>query len=1115
MSDSISISNSHSYRFVTVEEFFADYKKWHKIEKAVSVSFNEENKTLTIGFDNIDGEVGKRCFMLLEFLRKDIFRVRFNPFKTSDRLASDRSDSYTFQNTRSVVQDTSEDLRKVLDKQEEFWIKSNQTDSYIELVTQYKSEFNSIKNIMRVVVSYNFFQIQVFNYPNWYNNSDEQGEEFKVWETEQNGIYYTFNGTEKEDYAILQVIQKPATAKYIGFGEQGGKSLCKNTAQVNYFNFDNMRYRQVYNVGPLDGREPLYHSDPFFMEFNGVPHQNSVYGIYIDNPSQILIDIGYANSSRYMYGTRFGDLDYYFFLGENAANIIDGFTSIVGRSRLKPRYALGYHQGCYGYENRKALEWVVQKYRDNNIPLDGLHIDVDVQNKYQTFTINEQEFPDPKGMFAWLKEKGIKCSTNITPIISNNDLNYQTYKEGLEKEYFVLDERHQAKETETWYYQDYDGGHEKLNKPNCPNYDDGKPFTGEVYYGNVHTQEGEKELGTSGHYPDLGILEIRKWWGKQYKYLFEMGLEFVWQDMTTPAIRNNRGDMRSFPFRLLVTNDFTSDNNPEKTPFIKMWNLFSYNLHKATYHGLNELGENFPDTLGERKNKRNFIVGRGSFTGMHRFAALWTGDNSSTWDFLKMNISQVISLGMCGMSICGQDIGGFEAANDSEKWAGPELIMRWTAAGAFLPWFRNHYMRKGRKEFQEPFQYMEWFNGNPPEPQDQYRMVLPVCKYYIELRYRLLQLFYDAMFENCLNGKPICRPMFLNDPTDKSLYNDKISFLDDQFFVGRDLLVAPILDEENKCRGKRDIYLPASSDWYCFKNNRQPLDGAVEGGTTIREFDAHLSADPNHINFIVPIYVRAGAIIPTVELEQYVGELNAKGLPNPITINIYPGETTNIPDGDEKLALHNFRKYYMYLDDGVSRSSAPPPPKKESSESDEKGKGEYRQTPSSAASKEESSGSDERGKGEYRQTPSSPALIKELPGSDKKGEGKYRQTLITHSYGYRLDHKERFIWITRIHDDYKPKEEYFFVAILHDPSELPARDVKSNIRNSSPLQSVSIDELEILPIKDGTLDERVKKLSDSEKNAWYYNENIDITFIKVFDHIPSAIEAITINIKYV
>jgi alpha-glucosidase len=444
---------------------------------------------------------------------------------------------------------------------------------------------------------------------------------------------------------------------------------------------------------------------------------------------------------------------------------------------------------------------------------------------------------------------------------------------------------------------------------------------------------------------------------------------------------------------------------------------------------------------------------------MHRFAALWTGDNSSSWDFLKMNVSQVISLGMCGMSICGQDIGGFEAEDDSQHWVGPELLMRWTAAGAFLPWFRNHYMRKGRKEFQEPFMYVEWFNQYQkpvPEPQAQYQMVLPVCKYYIELRYQLLQLFYDAMFENCLNGQPICRAMFLNDPSDKALYNDKVEFLDDQFFVSRDLLVAPILDEQNKCGGKRDIYLPAGSDWYCFKNNRQPLDNAVEGATTIRDFDAHLNADPSHINFIVPIYVRAGAIIPTIEVEKYVGErqANREQYPdgNPITINIYPGESTNVADSETGKKFSVQATYKMYLDDGVSRSSALP--------------------------------------------------TEELPGSDEMGKGEYRTVLIRHT-GYpnpNFDNKTRTISIERIHDHYTPFEKYFFVAILHDPSELPQRDSNSKKRTSSPLKKVSINEEEITLITGDTPEIRAESLNNYQQNAWYYNDNIDVSFIKVFDY---------------
>ncbi len=667
-----------------------------------------------------------------------------------------------------------------------------------------------------------------------------------------------------------------------------------------------------------------------------------------------------------MLGTRFGDLDYYVFLGEDPKNILDSFTGTVGRAELKPRYVLGYHQGCYGYENRSDLEWVVNKYREYNIPLDGLAVDVDVQDNYRTFTIDTANYPDPEGMFSYLRSQGVKCSTNITPVISKQDEHnpsyYATYKEGLEKGHFVMDKRYEPDNPESKFYQLYGSGNEYCtNNGWVEGFNSGEPYIGEVYYG---TDAAGKELGSPGHYADLGREEVREWWGKQYQYLYEMGLEFVWQDMTTPAIRETRGDMKGFPFRLYVTSDF-DQGHPKLEPALKVWNLYSYNLHKATYEGLNKLHE-LSDKLKWRENRRNFIIGRGSYVGSHRFAGLWTGDNSSDWDFLHLNISQVLSLGLHGLAVTGQDIGGFEAANrDDGKWASPELVIRWTAAGAFLPWFRNHYVRKGRKAFQEPFMYIEWFEqyqqGQIPEPKDLYYMVLPICKHYIELRYRLMQLFYDALFENTLDGLPICRPLFLNDPQDHSLYNDKDEFLNNEFFVRKDLLVAPVLSPQHKNNngGFRDVYLPQGSNWYCFKDNTEPLSTPIEGGATVREFDASLNLAGNHIHFIVPIFVRAGAVIPTIEVEQYVGQLNAEGKPNPITLNVYPG---------------NEGEYRLYLDDGISRSSAP------SAEVD-----------------------------------------------DPKANDEYRETLIAHHY---TSAQVREIKVERIHDNYKPFEDFFFVAIF-------------------------------------------------------------------------------------
>ena len=131
---------------------------------------------------------------------------------------------------------------------------------------------------------------------------------------------------------------------------------------------------------------------------------------------------------------------------------------------------------------------------------------------------------------------------------------------------------------------------------------------------------------------------------------------------------------------------------------IEIWALYSYNLHKATYEGLCR--------LKGREGKRNFVLGRGSFTGMFRYAGLWSGDNSSTWDFWRITIPQVLSMGLSGFAIFGTDTGGFEPATsstgngDEEHYCSPELLIRWYAGSFLLPWLRNHYVRKGRKWFQ-------------------------------------------------------------------------------------------------------------------------------------------------------------------------------------------------------------------------------------------------------------------------------------------------------------------------------------------------------------------------------------------------------------------------------
>lgn len=1083
---------SDKFEFKTVEEFFEDdgqiqtYRDWSTLGFVLGCNQPTDN-SIELKFET---DESTPCAILISFPTPTVFRLRFHPL-------AENAEFYPKANSRSIVMDSEQQLCSSFSSPA---LEIEETG--IDFTVFVKDSATNIAT-MKLVIKKNPYQLSVYKF---------DGSDYILAHQDAfNSIYYrkrvkySDDLGEKLEYSIIQAKEMPEKAKYIGFGEKGGENFIRNGSRLTYFNFDNMRYRQIYNNGPKDIREPLYDSNPFFLETNRYDDKKVVYGIFVDNLSETFFDLGSYNYNReYLFGSIYGDLDYYFYLGEDTQDVLKQYYNFVGKTRLKPRHSLGNQQGCYGYMNKYDLEDVTNGYRGNSIPLDGLHVDVDVQFNHCTFTMNEDSFP--ADTFDTLAGRGIKCSTNITPVVSYVNFDYKTFESGAKNGLFISADQ-------------INGGSSNSEASEIF-------YQGGVYYGG--------ERGTFGHYPDFARKEVRQWWGQQYRLLYSRGLEMVWQDMTTPAIPDPSeqentyiyapcaddywripdkitGDSRSLPFEQLVSDNSLKKYEGEsskakqrlakgdRAPAASIRNLYSYNLHKATYHGLNTLwlinpysfttvGENgitveesqniinalvkdkklelidashqlykvltpskaklaLPKSLKQyeaevqaileqsltiearRANKRNFIVGRGGFTGMHRFAALWTGDNASEWDFLQINISQVLALGMAGQSMSGQDIGGFEPANGTaQEWADPELFSRWIGAGAFLPWFRNHYSRKGTKKFQEPYKFQDVIDQVSPSEKYLYEAVLPISQYYVQLRYRLMQVFYDGLFKNTLDGLPIVKPLIVSDGHDNALYNDKAGYLNNEFMVGDSLLIAPVLKKENTgANGYRDIYVPSGSRWYSFKNNTQPLSAAVEGGTEIIGYNAQISASPDKVPFVVPIYVREGAILPTIELEQYVGELNKSHQMNPVTLNIYPGKET---------------EYIMFNDDGESRSSAP--------------------------------------KGLVEQ------------GADPLTNSEFRKTRIHHHF---VNDKQRDISLAWLHNNYAPLEDHYYVAIQDDP-DYPTEPL-SSIKLVSANISPSVDEhIEFINV--GSDEANAEALANSQTNAWYYNHSIRTSFVKVF-----------------
>jgi alpha-glucosidase/alpha-D-xyloside xylohydrolase len=284
-----------------------------------------------------------------------------------------------------------------------------------------------------------------------------------------------------------------------------------------------------------------------------------------------------------------------------------------------------------------------------------------------------------------------------------------------------------------------------------------------------------------------------------------------------------------------------------------------------------------------RPNERVYALHRNGAPGMQRIAAfLWSGDVQSTWETLKTHVPVAVNTGLSGIPYWGTDIGGFVP---TQEYTG-ELYVRWFQFAAFNPLFRSHgrewrlhlpwgWNRGEIGEFRET-------PGYHPDPAELHNAAIePICKKYLELRYRMMPYLYSAVRECTQNGMPIIRAMWLH-------YADEPAAVErgDQYLWGRDVLVAPVVDKGAR---SRTLYLPRGT-WYDFWTRQK-----VEGGREISR-DVDLET--------MPLYVRAGAIIPMGPLKQYTDEK----VDGPLEVHVYPGAEGRFQLYEDDGKSFNFKK---------------------------------------------------------------------------------------------------------------------------------------------------------------------------------------------------------------
>ena len=478
---------------------------------------------------------------------------------------------------------------------------------------------------------------------------------------------------------------------------------------------------------------------------------STCFGLFVDFPGKVYYDIGYTRHDLFSFHTETPDYDLYLLSGENENAICKEFRTLIGRSYIPPKWAFGLAQSRWGYKTEEDVREVARQYKEHDLPLDMICMDIEYMQDYADFTVNKERFSDLAKLSADLKAQGIR----LVPIIDAGvriDPNDPTCTEGLEKGYFCKKA-------------------------------DGTPFVAAVWPGKAY-------------FADFLRPEVREWFGHKYKTLTDCGIEGFWNDMNEPSLFYSPERLRAFLNDMAALREKDNIEQEEFFPRVvggAMGLMNSPADYASFYHEVdgqkvrhdqvhNLYGGSMTRAAGEafadlRPGQRTLLYSRSSFIGSHRYGGIWLGDNNSSWAQLLANIQMMPSVQMCGFLYSGADLCGFSSDTT------PDLALRWLEFGLLTPLMRNHSAVGTR--MQEYYRFPE---------------VLPAVRNMIRLRYALLPYLYSEFMKAALENTSYFRPLAFDYPDDPDARE-----VEDQLLLGEGLMAAPVYVQN--AHG-RHVYLP-------------------------------------------------------------------------------------------------------------------------------------------------------------------------------------------------------------------------------------------------------------------------------------------------------------------
>jgi alpha-glucosidase len=575
------------------------------------------------------------------------------------------------------------------------------------------------------------------------------------------------------------------------------------------------------DFGWQESSDPIYKSIPFFMDVKN----GRSFGVLFDNTWRSSFDFGHESAQEYSFGSQGGPVDYYFLYGPEPRQVMAAYAWLTGPAPLPPLWSFGFQQSRYTYTPEAQLMDVAAHLRRDKIPADALWLDIDFQKDNMPFTVDADRFPKFPEMVKQLARDHFHLIVIAdTHIAQKPNAGYAPYDSGTAGDHF-------------------------LKNP------DGTTYVGRVWPG-------------PSVFPDYTRAQTRKWFGTLYKDFVADGVSGFWDDMNEPAVF--RYPSKTMPLdtqHRIEEPGFATRTASHK----EVHNIYGLLNSKASYEGV----------LALRPKERPYVMTRASYAGGQRYAVTWTGDNSSTWNHLRMTIPQLVNLGMSGFAFAGADVGGFAGSPP------PDLLTKWLEVAAFQPIDRDHAAKGTRAH--EP-----WADGPEHEA---------MRKHYIEERYRLLPYLYTVAEETSRDGMPMMRPIFMEFPH-ATADGSPVDLLTGgaEFLLGPDMLVAPNPSPEEVA--PYELHLPPGT-WYDYWTGLRAGIGTGGQARDAEVRDALLESRRIMLKpelATVPVYVRGGAILPLQPLVQNTDEMPS----GPLTLRVYAPATGGSCSGT------------VYADDGHS-----------------------------------------------------------------------------------------------------------------------------------------------------------------------------------------------------